>query len=316
MTVLYTLETKKGLTINMERRYLGKTGLLVSRLGVGLAEIGHFSPASDVSLISQLVNTAIEHGLNFFDTASCYGHSEELLGKALLHNREKVIIATKAGHALDSMTRSWTYETIRKSIERSLKRLNTEYIDIVQLHSCDVDVLKQGEVIRALQEAKQQGKTRFIGYSGDNESAGWAVESDIFDTLQTSFNIVDQKARSQLLPKAAEHEMGIIVKRPIANAAWAAAQNPSAYAGEYFRRSKKMIGDNSLPTNSTHPLVISLGFVFAHNAIDVAIVGTKNPVHMQNNINWVENDLPIDKTIVQRWEQKFDEVGSDWSQQN
>jgi aryl-alcohol dehydrogenase-like predicted oxidoreductase len=96
-------------------------------------------------------------------------------------------------------------------------------------------VLERGDVIRALQDARDAGKTRFIGYSGDNEEALWAVRSGVFDTLQTSFNLVDQRARRELLPAAVEQGMGILIKRPMGNGTWGAAPAHPNATGQWAR---------------------------------------------------------------------------------
>jgi aryl-alcohol dehydrogenase-like predicted oxidoreductase len=299
----------------METRQLGDTGLQVSRLGVGLSEISSLS-RDEVDTVAQVLNAALDSGINFLDTAACYGNSEELVGRAVAERRDEFVLSTKAGHvAGDYAGRAWTAETVRDSIERSLRRLQTDHLDVVHLHSCGVDVLQRGDVIRALQDAKQAGKTRFIGYSGDNESAVWAVESDLFDTLQTSYNLVDQRARLQLLPRAEEKGMGIIAKRPIANAAWGAEKRPSAYAAEYYRRAQIMAESGPIPGAPDDPIVLALGFTLAHEGIDTAIVGTRNPEHMRSNIRSVEQELPIAEQAVEVLQQRFDQASTHWLQE-
>ncbi len=177
-----------------------------------------------------------------------------------------------------------------------------------------VDVLERGEVIQALQEAQQAGKTRFIGYSGDNEAAEWAIASGLFDTLQTSFNLVDQHARVRLFPKAKARGMGIITKRPIANAAWGASKSPSDYADQYFERARVMAEMGPLPGAVEHRILLALGFTFAHDEIDTIIVGTHNPDHMRSNLEWVNTRLPIDAAAVKELQRRFDAVGQDWVQ--
>jgi len=298
----------------MERRQLGKTGLEVSRLGVGLSEISELTLA-DVKTISQILNTALDEGINFFDTSACYGNSEELIGRAVHHRRDEFLVATKCGHvAGHHIGQDWSRKTVEDSINRSLWRMRTEYIDILQLHSCPLELLQRGEVISVIQEAKQEGKTRFIGYSGDNEAAEWTVESGLFDTVQTSFNLVDQRARTRLFTQAKAKGMGIIAKRPIANAAWGASESPSSYANQYFARAQAMQSSGPIQHAPANRILLALGFVFAHAEIDTIIVGTRNPTHMQANINWVQNNLPIAQEAVMALQQRFEEVGGEWEQ--
>jgi aryl-alcohol dehydrogenase-like predicted oxidoreductase len=298
----------------MEERKLGDTDLKVSRLGVGLSEIGSLS-LDQADPAARVLNSALDNGINFFDTAACYGNSEELVGRSVAERRDEFFLSTKAGHAAGGYSgRAWTAETVRDSIERSLRRLRTDHVDVVHLHSCGVDVLERGDVIRALQDAKQSGKTRYIGYSGDNESAVWAVESDLFDTLQTSYNLVDQQARSRLFPPAEERGIGIIAKRPIANTAWGAETSPSSYAAEYHRRAQIMAEEGLIPDAPDDPILLALGFTLAHEAIDTAIVGTGNSEHMQANIRLVEQGLPIPEKAVEELQRRFDQLGTDWTQ--
>jgi aryl-alcohol dehydrogenase-like predicted oxidoreductase len=296
----------------MEKRQLGKTDMFVTRLGVGLSEIGFGGISEDVA--ADVLNAALDGGINFLDTAECYNVSEEFLGKAISHRRGEYFLATKTGHVSGGYVgQEWTVKTVTDSIDRSLKRMKTDYVDLMQLHSCNIEILKKGEVIEVLQKAKQDGKTHYIGYSGDNEAALWAVESGLFDTLQTSFNLADQKARFGLFEKARAKGMGIIIKRPIANGAWGAAKSPSGYADGYFERSQKMLALGNLPEAPDNHILLALGFTLAHEEVDVAIVGTKTPKYMQGNIEMLEG-LPISKGVVAELYKRFEKLGKDWTQ--
>jgi len=171
-------------------------------------------------------------------------------------------------------------------------------------------------VIEALQEARRAGKTRFIGYSGDNERALWAVNSGHFDTLQLSFNLVDQSARHKLFGLAREQNMGIIVKRPVANGVWGTNKAPSEYAAKYFARAEKMRALGAMPAAPNNGILLALGFVLAHDLVDTAIVGTLNPAHMQANITWVNTQLPIAEEVVSELMQRFElsSEGETWMQ--
>ena len=201
----------------------------VTRLGVGLAEIGFELSIGQVKQAEKVLNLALDNGINFLDTAACYDVSEELIGLAISARRDEFYLVSKAGHAAGEYTGApWTRQTVLDSIDRSLKRLRTDRLDLIQLHSCGLDVLKKGDVITAIEDAKQAGKVLHVGYSGDNEDAHWAVESGRFETLQTSFSIADQRAHSSgLLKKARERRMGVIAKRPIAGATWSLARSGS-----------------------------------------------------------------------------------------
>jgi len=299
----------------MEMRTLGKTGLTVSRLGAGLSEIGTRLTLADEAVAARILNGALDGGINFLDTSACYGISEELIGRTVAHRRDEYILATKCGHVTGGYRgQEWTAQTVKDSIDRSLKRMKTDYLDLVQLHSCEVEVLERGEVIEALLEAREAGKTRYVGYSGDNEAALWAVESGQFDTLQTSFNLVDQHARLRLFPQAKANGMGIIVKRPIANGAWGVSKSPSAYAGQYFERAQAMQKLGPLPNAPQNRIGLALGFTLAHPQVDTAIVGTHNPDHMQANINWVQTELPIDAAAVGELHRRFEQLEQNWVQ--
>jgi aryl-alcohol dehydrogenase-like predicted oxidoreductase len=290
----------------MEMSTLGETGLRVSRLGAGLAEMGHLS-LDEEAVASELLNAALDGGINFLDTAACYGNSEELIGRTVARRRDEYILATKAGHATGGYDgHPWTAQTIRDSIERSLKRMKTDHLDLVQLHSCSVETLEQGEVIQALIEAKEAGKTRFIGYSGDNEAAMWAVNSGHFDTLQTSFNVLDQGPRRELLPLAKENGLGVIIKRPIANAVWGAPFASSRVT--YRERAQAIKEEGEIPGAPGDPITLALGFTLAHDEIDTAIVGTSDPGHMKANIKLVEWQLPLPDETIEELHRRFDQL--------
>lgn len=299
----------------MQTRTFGKTGVQVSRLGVGLSEIGYRLTIAQVQQAADVLNTALDGRINFLDTSACYDISEELIGKTVSQRRDDFFLATKAGHIIGGYQgTAWSYQTITDSIERSLRRMKTDHLDLVQLHSCGIDVLEKGDAIRALQDAQQAGKTRFIGYSGDNEDALWAVESGHFDTLQTSYNLADQRARAEILPKAKAANMGVIAKRPIANAAWRAESSPSSYANEYFRRAQKMLAAGPVPGEPDNRILTALGFAWAEDNIDVFIVGTRNPDNMRKNLAWVESELPIEATAVTTLQTRFTQLDDNWVQ--
>jgi aryl-alcohol dehydrogenase-like predicted oxidoreductase len=181
-----------------ERRKFGKTDMQIGVLGFGGAEIG-YEPAEQAT-VDKLLNGALDAGLNVVDTAECYRESEVLIGNAIAARRKEFYLFTKCGHTSEPPKDGpdWSKEGVLQSIERSLKRLKTDVIDLVQLHSCSLEELKNGACIEGLEQAKKQGKTRYIGYSGDSTTAKWAIECGRFDTLQTSINICDQECWRRL----------------------------------------------------------------------------------------------------------------------
>ena len=295
----------------MERRLLGKTGLEVSALGFGGAEIGYENASLDT--VERLLGSALNAGLNVIDTAECYAGSEELIGQAVGHRRDQFLLFTKCGHASGLPYSDWDPKLLRESIDRSLQRLRTDRVDLVQLHTCSEEMLRQGEVIAVLQEARDAGKTRFIGYSGDHHAARYAVECGAFDTLQTSVSIADQEPLELTLPLAQEKGMGVITKRPIANAVWTKDEVlPDNYAYRYWQRLQALKYDF---LNSPEAVSTALRFTLAQPAVATAIVGTKNPDRWLSNARLLDaGPLPLEQlaAIRARWKEV---AGADWTGQ-
>ena len=297
----------------MKNTILGSTGIQVSQLGMGLAEIG--SAPFGIDEARGLLNSALDAGITFLDSAACYGASEELLGKTIADRRSEFILATKCGHITgDYSGQEWSRQTVTDSIDRSLTRLKTDYLDLVQLHSCETAILQSGEAIEALIRAKEAGKTRFIGYSGDNEAAEWAVNSDIFSTLQTSFSLVEQKARRHLLGLAKSKGMGIIIKRPIGNGVWGAKVPPSEYSREYYERAQAMKKEGNWMDEEADPIKLALAFTFSHPEVDTAIVGTRNLAHLLSNIRMLEESIGLSPATKIELHRRFDKLGANWHQ--
>jgi len=289
----------------MEKRKLGKTDMNVSVLGFGGSEIGYERASRET--VAQLLNSALDAGLNVIDTAECYYNSEELIGSAVSDRRKEFYLFTKCGHPQGFGEHAdWSKDSILESLQRSLRRLKTDKIDIVQLHSCSETELRDGEAIDALQTARDKGYTRYIGYSGDSRAAQFAVECGAFDTLQTSINIADQEAIDLTLPLAREKQMGVIAKRPIANAAWKTGHRPiDSYHHEYFERLRKLNYD-FLGGDLNRSISIALRFTLSAPGVHTAIVGTRKPERWRENARLLEGG-PLSKTdfraIRERWEE-------------
>lgn len=187
-------------------RKLGKTNILVKEIGCGGIPIQRVSQ----SVVNQMIDVMIEQGINFIDTARGYSNSEELLGNALKNKRNYFYLATK------SMAR--TYYSMKKDIEISLNNLQTDYIDLYQLHNVGINDDYLG-ALDALQEAKLEGKIKHIGITTHSlEMLEKIVEDNIFETIQFPYNIVETQAE-KIFEEANKKNIGIIVMKPLAGGA-------------------------------------------------------------------------------------------------
>jgi aryl-alcohol dehydrogenase-like predicted oxidoreductase len=265
--------------MKIERRTLGRTGMKVGVVGFGGSETGYGGMSARA--LAKVLNSALDAGLNLIDTAACYGDGEDQIGRALADRRKEFFLLTKCGHAAGLAGGDWEPAIIAKSIDRSLRRLRTDYVDVMQLHSCSVAELRDERVVEALTRARDAGKARFIGYSGDSDDALCAVEMGIFDTLQISVNIADQEAIERVLPKARARKLGVIVKRPIANAAWI-GRRPGAdwYSRPYYDR-LQLLGYEFLGREDS--VATALRFTLSAPGVHCAIVGTTRPGRFEQN---------------------------------
>ncbi|MEP6903462.1 MAG: aldo/keto reductase, partial [Actinomycetota bacterium] len=203
---------------------------------------------------------------------------------------------------------------ILETIENSLRALKTDHLDLAQLHSCSAEILNRGEAIEGLLKAQEKGYTRYIGYSGDNEDVLAAIELDVFDSLQTSVSIADQSPIDGNLKRATEKGLGIIAKRPIANAVWRHKElPPDSYHHEYWNRIQKL-KFGFLDKSLEEATATALRFTLSISGIDTMIVGTTKPNRWQENARFVaEGRLPDEEfeAIRDRWR----EVGGEnWKQ--
>jgi aryl-alcohol dehydrogenase-like predicted oxidoreductase len=289
----------------MERRQLGKTDMQVSVLGFGGAEIGFEGATEDT--VARLLKGALDAGLNVIDTGECYEGSEELIGKTVADRRDDYYLFTKCGHPRGTGSEDWSPGSLLESIERSLRRLQTDRLDLIQLHSCSEAVLRKGDAIAALQTARTKGYVRYVGYSGDTQAARYAVESGAFDVLQTSINIADQEVIGLALPLAREREMGVIAKRPIANVAWKESHEPiSSYHHAYWERLSKLRYDFIRHLPMEESVAHALRFTLSVPGVHTAIVGTTKPARWQENAKMV-GEGPLAQAeyaaIRERWEE-------------
>ena len=256
----------------------GMTDLTINRHGFGAARIGG---GIGVDGVRALFNALREEGINFVDTADCYVDSETLIGRCIKESEDDFVIASKCGCLCDGEEGiAYTPEIIERSIDRSLQRMRLECVDLVYLHTCSSCVLRAGQAVEALLQAKESGKVRYVGYSGDGDDALCAIELGVFDALQVTFNIVDQSALRAVLPEAERAGMGIVAKRPIANAHMLLPDALHAHDGPYWAPVHALLREEGVGED---PLEWALRFTLSHSFLHSAIVGTTNPDHIREN---------------------------------
>ncbi|MCW8863144.1 MAG: aldo/keto reductase [Rhodospirillales bacterium] len=211
----------------MRYRKLGNTGIDISVIGFGAWGIGGHVPGgrsygeTDNAVSRQAIERALEAGITFFDTAPLYGegHSEALLGKALSSCRDKVVIATKVGYTRFDAPPEYSPSSIRASVEASLRRLRTDYIDILQFHDVTPEYLEaHPETLGVAQTLKQEGKVRVLGASVKVPEHGIPmIERFGMEAIQTNLNMMDIRAVDcGLLEIAADNGASIIARTPLA----------------------------------------------------------------------------------------------------
>jgi aryl-alcohol dehydrogenase-like predicted oxidoreductase len=288
----------------METQRFGNTGMEVSVLGLGTAEIG-FEKVAERTL-DAIFGVAFDMGINVIDTAAMYGDSEKKIGRALRGRRSRCFLCTKCGrHAprrrsilgfyeyahwqAQRLMRSvdeqesfdWSPHILEWNIDQSLRRLGVDCIDVILLHSCSEETLRRGVVIEVLHRARQAGKVRYIGYSGDGLAALYAIQCRQFDVLETSINIADQEALDLTVPLAIQHGMGVIAKRPVANGLWKSSHRPE-FSGNhaYWDRLRELQYDF---LQDGRAFETALRFTLSVSGVHAAIVGTANPAHLRQD---------------------------------
>jgi aryl-alcohol dehydrogenase-like predicted oxidoreductase len=289
-------------------RGFGRTGLAVSPLGLGAGELG--DAALDDREAEAVLRTAIELGVTLIDTARSYGASEARIGRFIGPVRDRVVLSTKVGYGVDGVA-DWTGECVRRGVDRALGVLATDRIDIVHLHSCPIDVLARGEVIAALHAARAAGKLRCAAYSGDNAALAWAAASGQFDSLQLSWSLCDQAAAG-VIERAHADGLGVIAKRPLANAPWRFAARPVGHEAEpYWERWQALALDHHVAAGARAWDELAIRFAAHAPGVGSAIVGTRRLDHLRHNASLVARGaLPITDVVALR--ARFAEVGAGW----
>ncbi len=299
----------------MKYRHFGSTGLDVSEIGFGAWAIGgnafgnSYGPVNDAESL-EAVARALDRGCTFFDTADVYGHghSEELLGRALVGRRQKVVIATKGGSDFyhEPARLNFTAAHLQYAVEQSLKRLQTDYLDVYQLHNPPFSVIESSRLFEPLEALKAQGKIRHWGISIHDPQEGLlAMKMAKPSSIQVVFNYLHRDAAEELFPKAMAEGVAIIAREPLAN---------GFLTGKYTRDSIFPVGDirhqwpskhqnqlinqveefkKTLPGAPFTPAQAAIRFALAQPAVSVVIPGCKTVDQVDENLKASELSLSL-----------------------
>lgn len=292
----------------MQLRPFGIHDLPVSALGFGAGHIG--DPSLSEREVEALLHAALDAGVNLFDTARGYGLSEERLGRYLSSRRSRVVLSTKCGYGIEGLP-DWTGPTILAGVDAALSRLRTDWIDILHLHSCPIEVLRREDIAEALRQIVASGKVRITAYSGEGEALHYALCSGLFGGVQASLNVCDQRVIQEGLRLARDKGMGFIAKRPLANAPWRFLTRPTGhYAEVYWERFQTM----RLPTPALGWSDLALRFCASLPGVSSCIVGTRSQEHLQRACQSMERG-PLSTEEVALLRERFQQNDQGWSGQ-
>ncbi len=301
----------------MKYRTLGRTGYNVSEISFGAWAIGgSWGTVKDDESLAAL-HTAIDQGVNFIDTADVYGdgHSEQLIAQVLKERPEEIVVATKAGRRLNPhVAAGYNRENLTAFIERSLKKLDVEALDLVQLHCPPTPVYYMPETFGVLDDLKQQGKIKHYGVSVEKvEEALKAIEYPGVETVQIIFNMLRMRPSELFFEQAKKRNIGVIVRVPLAsglltgkmtrqttfeaddhrnfNRKGEAFDVGETFAGLEYETGLDAVDEikKLLPEGATMPQ-FALRWILMFDAVTCAIPGAKNPKQASDNV--AAADLP------------------------
>lgn len=272
----------------MQTRTLGRTGLEVTQLGYG--SMGLRGPRTwGVRVVSEetaesILHAVLDAGINFIDTAPDYGVSEERIGRYLHSRRSQFYLATKCGCAYTQhadhleIAHVWEKSVIQRNLETSLRRLQTDYIDVLQFHGGDAETLQRAGLIELLQSFREQGTIRFLGVSSSLPELPALIDLDVFDTFQIPYSCLAPQ-HHDLITRAARTGAGIIIRGGVAQGGPdAEIQRPAL--NDIWVRAKL---DEVLPSDMTRAELI-LRYTLSHSDCHTTIVGTASAAHLAENV--------------------------------
>lgn len=301
----------------MQYKKLGKRGPLVSTIGFGAWAIGgvHWGKTDD-EVSMKAIHEAIDQGVTLIDTADVYGfgHSEELIARVIRdRGKQNLVIATKAGSdfynpdpsdddGYGAITPNYSKEYLIWAAEQSLKRLQLDSLDILQLHSPELSLLERDEPWLALEALKRDGKIKHAGLSiksfeESKQASLLDQHHDILDCIQVRYNLLEREAEDILFPKALEHGIGVIVRIPLLFGLLSGKFDRNSKFGEDDHRRMNLSAqklDGYLEALEGHQNLfdryeeqsktqVSLRFAITHPACQTAIPGAKTPRQVQEN---------------------------------
>ncbi len=294
----------------MNYRNFGRTNWQVSEIGLGTWQLGADWGNVDDATAEKVLGTAVDLGVNFFDTADCYGEglSETRLGKFIKSSSQKVFISTKLGRfPKPGGDENFTMEQFRLHTEASLKRLGVDCLDLTQVHCPPTEIIKQGEIFDWLRTLKKEGKIKEFGLSIESmEEAELCLKQEGVASLQIIFNVLRQKPIDAIFEMALKKKVALIIRLPLASGLLSGNFNKETSFASNDHRNFNKNGDHfnvgetfsGLPyekglelverldemTPNDIPLSLTaLRWILDFEAVSVVIPGSKNPEQVQHN---------------------------------
>jgi len=296
----------------VQKTRLGKTDLYVNPIGLGTNAVGaaRINPDLDGELGKDIIRTAIQNGLDFLDTAFIYGprRSEEIIGEVLKETgkRSEIIIATKGAHRFEGedVVVDNSPKFLKQSVEDSLSRLQTDYIDLYYIHFPDEETPKD-EAVGVLKELKDQGKIRAIGVS--NFSMEQLKEANVegyVDVYQGEYNLLNRSAEKEFFPYMLEHNISFVPYFPLASGLLTGKFNKNSqitdsrsrkphFQGEEFIKNLEKVEQLRKIAEAKEVEIahIVLAWYLTRDAVDTVIPGAKRPEQVLNNLKTLEVNL-------------------------
>ena len=302
---------------DLPKRTLGRTGLQVTTVGYGTRELRGGARGRQISEedAGRLLNAVLDNGINFIDTSIDYAAAEERIGSHISHRRNEYYLASKCGDLAGwtetekrvSAPHAFTRKNVIAGVEQSLRRMNTDYLDLVQVHaSPSKHVLEKGSVVEAMQELQLQGKVRFIGMSGTFPHLRDHIAMGVFDEFQIPYSCLERQ-HEDAISEAAEAGAGVVVRGGAARGALSDDERNRAGGADAISIWEQAGLDDLLDDMSRMEFVMR--FTATHPDASTNIVGTLNPDHLVANLEAVARG-PLPPDVYEEAKRRLTEVGT------